>query len=347
MQIQTLEELRRENEAEETAGTETASDPATEAEDAPETTEDSGDAEETEGSDPAEESTEGDSAEPEAWMAEGEQASEENSDSDGPRLFTGKDIKGARLKERAKAEKQFERELAEVKARLARYESGAPPQDHGNGQAKASPVPTLEQCNYDEQKYQQAMQQWVTGTVQSQISTVQQTEQQRQQQTQFQQAVDSHYERAAQLAQKHGIKPEVYQRTDLDVRSAIESIRPGQGDVIADGLIAQLGEGSEKVMYFLGRNPAKLAEFQNQLASDPSGLKAAMFLGSLKASALSPPKRPSNAPKPATQIRGDTKPVSGSSLHKQYQSADRKGDVQAAYNAKKAAKAQGIDVSQW
>ena len=346
MQLQTLEELRRENEADDQAAEQTAAESASEAVDEAEPSEDLGESEQTNGGDPAEESTEGESEEPEAWQAVDEQASEKTEDSDSaPRLFTGKDIKGARLKERAKAEKQFQTEIDELKQRLARYENGAP---HGGTPAQAGPVPTLEQCDYDEQKYQQAMQQWVSGTVQRQINTAQQSQQQQKAQVQFQQDVDSHYERAAQLAQQHGIKPEIYQQTDLDVRSAIESVRPGQGDAIADALIAHLGEGSEKVMYFLGRNPGKLAEFKNQLASDPSGLKASVYLGMLKGSALSPPKKASNAPKPATRINGDSKSsANGTALYKSYQAADKKGDVQAAYNAKKAARAQGVDVSTW
>jgi uncharacterized membrane-anchored protein YhcB (DUF1043 family) len=292
--------------------------------------------------DPAEENTEGEAEEPEAWMAEDEQAS--TAETDQPKLFTGADIKGARLKERAKTEKRYERDIEDLKSRLAKYESGASPA----AQTPSSPIPTLEQFGYDETQYAQAMQKWVSGTVQNQMQTVQQSEQQKQQLQRFQQDVDAHYERAAQLAQKHGIKPEVYQQTDLDVRSAVESIRPNQGDAIIDGLIAQLGEGSEKVMYHLGRNPAKLAEFKNQLASDPSGLKAAVYLGQLKGAALSPPKKASNAPKPPTQITGDSsRSPSGSALQKKYLAADKKGDHQAAYNARKAAKAQGIDVSNW
>lgn len=161
-------------------------------------------------------------------------------------------------------------------------------------------------------------------------------------------AVDGHYERASELIEKSGIKPEVYQTADATVRKAVESIKPKLGDIIVDQVISILGDGSEKVMYFLGRNKVALAKFQSLLSSDPSGMKAAVYLGQEKQRLTNPTKPQSNAPAPASEIKGDEL-VRGAEakFKKKYDAAHTKNDNQAAYNAKKEARAAGVDVSKW
>jgi len=161
-------------------------------------------------------------------------------------------------------------------------------------------------------------------------------------------AVDSHYERAETLIEESGIKPEVYKAADTTVRKAVEAITPNLGDVIVDQVISILGEGSEKVIYYLGRNKPALNKFQSLLASDKSGMKAAVYLGQEKQRLTNPIKPRSNAPDPATNIKGDA-PITGAEVKfkKKYDAAHGKSDLQQAYNAKKEAKAAGVDVSKW
>ena len=173
------------------------------------------------------------------------------------------------------------------------------------------------------------------------------TEQQ-QAQEKLTEAVDGHYLRAATLIEQSGIKPEVYQAADTTVRKAVEAITPNLGDIIVDQVISILGDGSEKVIYFLGRNKAALAKFQSLLATDKSGMKAAVYLGQEKQRLTNPIKPRSNAPNPATEIKGD-EPITGAEakFKKKYDAAHAKGDLQASYNAKKAARAANVDVSEW
>jgi hypothetical protein len=161
-------------------------------------------------------------------------------------------------------------------------------------------------------------------------------------------AVDSHYERAETLIEKSGIKPELYKAADTTVRQAVEAINPTLGDVIVDQVISILGDGSEKVMYFLGRNKVALAKFQSLLISDKSGMKAAIYLGQEKQRLTNPIKPRSTAPTPATNIKGDA-PITGAEakFKKKYIAAHVKNNLQAAYNAKKEAKKAGVDVSSW
>jgi len=161
-------------------------------------------------------------------------------------------------------------------------------------------------------------------------------------------AVDGHYERAETLVEESGIKPEIYKAADTTVRQAVEAITPNLGDVIVDQVISILGEGSEKVIYFLGRNKTALAKFQSLLASDKSGMKAAVYLGQEKQRLTNPVKLRSNAPDPVTNIKGDV-PLTGAAakFKKTYDAAHGKNNLQQAYNAKKEARAAGVDVSQW
>lgn len=161
-------------------------------------------------------------------------------------------------------------------------------------------------------------------------------------------AVESHYERATSLIEKSGIKPELYQGADAKVRMAVESIQPGRGEAIVDQLISILGEGSEKVMYYLGVNETGLNKLTSLLSSDPSGMKATAFLGEQKQKLTNPNKPRSQAPAPASQINGDANgSPQGSALKRKYDAAHKKGDTQAAYNIKKEARANNVDVKKW
>lgn len=160
--------------------------------------------------------------------------------------------------------------------------------------------------------------------------------------------VDGHFQRAEKLLEESGISPEKYSASNVAVRSAIDSIAPGKGDFITDYLISELGEGSEKVFYHLGVNAAARTELTTLLTKDPSGVKAAIFLGQKKEQ-LTNPKRPkSNARPPASSVKGDTPTSSkGAAMKRAYDKAEKSGSGQAMYNAKKEAKAAGIDVSKW
>ena len=140
------------------------------------------------------------------------------------------------------------------------------------------------------------------------------------------------------LAEKSGISADMYQSADRKVRQAIDSVFNGAGDDITDALIANLGEGSEKVMYSLGVNSTRLNELRSRLQSDPSGVKAAIYLGQLNAELKAPMKRKTTAPKPPPEVNGDAKAsTSVRNLQKRYSEAQRTGNVQAAYNIKKEA----------
>jgi len=164
-------------------------------------------------------------------------------------------------------------------------------------------------------------------------------------------AVNSHYDRAEKLITTSGISPDAFKAADTTLREAIEVIRPGAGDAIADQMIAILGEGSEKVFYKLGnpKNKALRGELINSLVTDPRGLKLAAFLGEQKALITNvTTKRISKAPPPDGQHQSDADGSDKAKLLKRtYDAAHKKNDITGAWNAKKQAKKAGIDVSKW
>ena len=327
----TLDELKAENAQ---AEDETIEDTATEIVE-PEV--DAGEVETEEVEQPAEvEQQETEETELEDWQLSDEQASEKQ--------FTGGDIAAAKRKLRSKLEKQHSSEVEQLKAEIEALKNQRPVEP-----VTPSAVPTLEQFEYDNEKYQKAMNAYVANTVQAQQQQLEQQQQQLQQQARFNESVDKHYERAAQLAQQAGIAPDVYQASDLAVRQSIEAVVPGKGEVVTDQLISRMGEGSEKVMYYLGRNAEARSRLQSLLMEDPSGLTAGIYLGELKASkATAQSKRVSQAPKPAKQIQGDESVGGVDKFYKQYSKlSDSADNLQKKLELKYKARQAGVDTSNW
>lgn len=330
----TLEELKAENAAEEAEAAKATEPELEEAEDeaAEEEAEESPEIAESDGEE-AEES------EAEPWQIEED---EQASDSSGDAKFGDGDIAAAKRKLRAKLERQHNDELAQLKAEIEALKNGG---STAAAKPQTAIMPTLESVDYDEAQYAKAMQAWIQGQVQAVQSTSQVSDRQAKAQQAQASAVDGHYERAAKLAKETGISAEVYQRADLAVRQAIDSAFPDKGDDITDAFISRLGEGSEKVMYYLGRNTRELDIFKGKLATDPSGIEAATYLGELKGRVASPQKKVTKAPKPAARAEGgDAVSTGGSKLKKQYQSTT---DMQKRFDLRREAKRNGIDVSEW
>lgn len=346
MEAQTLDDLKRENEEEE-AKTEEATVAKTE-----EVETESSANEELETEESAE-TTEGESSEdePETWQtAPDEQGSEE-----GDHGLTDGDAASMRRKYQGKIEKiarQKDEEIDALKARLDSIEKNPQaPVITGTGE---TPMPTLESTGYDEPAYQAALVAWMDKRTdaRSDARTIASAQSVRQQEVVRLRdtAVNDHYERASALSESSGIAPEAYRAADLTVRQAIEAIAPSYGDLNTDILIGQMGAGSEKVMFYLGRNPAALETLKGKLLSDASGMSASMYLGELKGKVAAPSKRTSLAAKPANTANGDasgTESGAGKAALKKYKEAHKKGSIQAAYDAKKSAKAAGVDTSKW
>lgn len=339
MAEQTLEELKAENASAETEEEEQPTAAATETDEEEAATEEAQDTE----SEAETDEEEGAETDAEAWMQSDEQASEGG----GEKRFTDSDVAAAKRKLQAKLEKRHTSEVDDLKREIEALKKGQGVQQQAPTGQK--PMPTLEAHDYDETAYQKAMQDWVVNNAQSVTKSTleqqRQEEQQKQQRQALEDAVGGHYQRAAKLAQEAGISDEVYQQTDLEVRKAIDSAMPGQGDLVADQLISRLGEGSEKVMYYLGRNTGEREKLSAALRTDPSGLSAVILLGELKGRLSSPPKKTSKAPAPARRAEGGS--GGDGKVDKLRRAYQKETDTQKRFDMRRKAKQDGIDVSNW
>jgi len=336
MQTKTLAELKAENAAaEENADLEGTPEEVAEIESG-EVVEESAESEEGEGTKKT--------PEPESWMLTGEDEESEEAE----KKFTNSDVWAAKKKLRAKLESKHNSEVDELRAEIERLKTQTVPQGKELERPKRSDFDDAED---PEEAYIEAVTDWKINKSQAErIAKTKQTDLQAKQlerKAQITEYVDQHYERAVQLAETAGIAPEVYQGADLMVRREVENLFPNQGDAITDGLIASVGEGSEKIFYSLGVNATKRAQFASLLKQDPTGIQAAIYLGSLKTELSAPTKRKSNAPAPAPNLNGDKGVNNGGDFHKQYKKAKSANDMNAAINSKLAAKRAGVNVKDW
>ena len=279
--------------------------------------------------------------ETEDWM----KSDGENAD----KKYSGEDIGKAKAKLRSKLERKHSTELEEANERIKQLESGRVDAKTLNRPKRDDFFDTED----PEDAYIEAMMDWKAETNQAKTATTAKQNENTQKVAEFHdrvnKGVDQHYERAVKLSEESGISAELYQSADLAVRQTVESVFPEAGDTITDTLIANLGEGSEKVLYSLGVNTARRNKFKELLTSDTSGMQAAMYLGTLKSELNAPSKRKSNAPAPAAHVSGDANSANDPhKAHKKaYDAATKSNDTQGAFAARMAAKKAGANVKLW
>lgn len=240
-------------------------------------------------------------------------------------------------------------EIEQLKAEIESLRNSKTPQD-----TDTLRMPTLEEHDHDEEKYQEAMAKWSQDVAKQTFGSISQTEEQKRRAQaeveRVQTDVNNHYERAQKLVNENSIKPEVYQEADRAVRGAVENALPNAGDKTVDALISLVGDGSEKVLFYLGRNQAALNQFQSLLINDPSGLRASVFLGSLKEKVNGTVRKRSQAPAPAPDANGGTGSVSAENepaMKKKYNSLMDKGKSGEAFKVFRAGRRAGFDVKKW
>lgn len=231
------------------------------------------------------------------------------------------------------------------------------PQTKSNGRAANIELPPV-LSDFDDQDnpeaaHQAALLEWSMQSFERKQRQAEAEKQSQEQAAMREQELGAHYQRAAILVKEGHLTPDEYRNADGFVRQAVENVRPGEGRTIFNTLFADLGQGSEKVLISLYRNPTNLNRFQQELTQDLSGLRAATFLGRLAAEFERGGSKTtiSSAPRPGSKVRGDGKRTSpdkkAQKLKEEYDKAHKKGDFSAAWKAKKHAKEAGVDVSRW
>ena len=280
------------------------------------------------------------------WLSKEQEESEEESEE---QQETGEQIPLAahvKAKDKLKGRiKESNEELERLKA-----ENDDLKKQLDSSPVKPKPRPKIADFDLDEE-FEQALDEWQEQNAQTIVSSYEekkkQEDLQRDRGNKIARSVENHYERAEKLIADHSISVDVYRSADVAVREAVEAVHKGGADAITDVFIDALGEGSEKVMLYLGRNKKALNEFTSLLAKDNTGLAVASFLGGVKKEIEGVTKRKSTAPPPPSQINGSAESGNAAALRRKYDAAHKKGDVQEAWNLKKEAKAQGVDTKQW
>jgi hypothetical protein len=244
------------------------------------------------------------------------------------------------LKQKGKL-RESRTENEELRARLQSLEQAQQPAQVISKRPKERDFET-------DEAYDEAMDNWDNQRFSTIQNDVRQTNTQNTHQANLQRDIgnglDRHYQAADELCSQHNVDPAVYKAADSKVREAMEAIRPQQGDMTVDLLITKLKKGSEKVVLYLGRNDAKLAELQNSLVSDPTGLDAMGMLGSLKKEIEKTTKKRSSAPPPAVTLNGSAQtPSNEKALKKAYE----KAEGQEAFKLKRQASKAGFNTKEW
>ena len=337
----TLEELKRQNAEKEAAEQVAQPDEVVEEEVQDEETE----VEEIDSADDDESTEESESQEVPAWMKSEEQTSQ---DGDQVPVKTHVAMKH-KLKARAK---EAENELEELRRQVEQLRST--PASGVQPPPVTAPIsrPKLVDFDYDDDKYNEALDDWIESKMTEKLSSFQtknrETEQQTQQQQRLESSVNQHYERAAKLVEDGLLTAEEYHDSDSMVRRRLDTVTSGNGDTVTDTLLSVLGEGSEKVIVALSRNPSYMMELERELNDDKTGSKALVYLGSLKNQFNSTNNRVSRTPRPAKKIKGDASTSSSEKgAKKAYLAAHKKGDRQAAFDIKRKAKQDGLNVREW
>src|SRR6185369_12086435 len=174
-----------------------------------------------------------------------------------PAKFTDSDV--------AQVRRKYKGKLRETESEVERLKK----ENEELRKKPAAPAPTTgdkpqRDSFASDDEYQEALAAYVVDTRLASQHQTQVAEQQRrareEAQAETEQAVETHYERAAKLAETASITPDAFKEADYRVRAAIDSVFDKAGDTITDNLIARLGAGSEKVMYNLGVNKARREE---------------------------------------------------------------------------------------
>lgn len=339
MGIQTLEELKAQNAEEESAQQEEVVTDEAEAEDVesdeqPDIETESDDDVETEG---------GEDEEVEAWL-QGDQPEEQEAEKSVP-LPKHIEVR-TKLKSTVKEQNS---EIESLKAEIEQLKSQSVAPQLGDSIGPRPKRDDFYEHEDPDGAYEDALYEWRSQAEASKNQLEAQKQAQEKHQAQIQEAVASHYQRAEKLIEKHNIDASVYQQADRRMRQAIDDVAPGSGDAIFDSLLGQMGDGSEKVMFYVGSNPQRTDQLKSALMTDPSGLKAMRLIGRWEAEAITPKKKVTRAQKPAKRADGgtDTAASSEAKLKKQYAAAHAKGNYQQSINIREQAKAAGFNPNNW
>lgn len=141
----------------------------------------------------------------------------------------------------------------------------------------------------------------------------------------------AHYERAEEL--------KFPDYTEMEAK-VIEQL--GGDEETVKGIIMAAGKDSAKLMFYFGKNPAKLQKF---ISHAEAGGNAHVELGRICSTLKLKPKARSSAPAPEPEVSGGVGGNLEAKLRKDMSKAADSGDIKAYRELKKQAKKQGLDIT--
>lgn len=190
--------------------------------------------------------------------------------------------------------------------------------------------PRLEDFDYDEGKYADAVDAYEQEQRKEFLAEVDKRIQSTKPEPQPDlKPLEAHYERAEKLKVS-------------DYEAMEDAVLDSLGRDVFTEVVSTLAH-SERVVYYLGKNPRKLDEISEMVRSG-QGLKATVALGELQGQLKLRPRQ-TNTPEAESQIKGDAAPTSSAEWQKKIDAARAKGARTKEIIAMKAeAKAQGAKV---
>jgi len=181
--------------------------------------------------------------------------------------------------------------------------------------------------------------------MQAESARAQQAQQIEQEQREIAEQVDQHYDRVEALVASGKITVEKYKAAEANVVEKLNQMT-GAGEAVMKKFVASIGAGSEKVITHLGTNGAAQQRLEQELKRDPSGIAAAIYLGGLREKFNSAPAtKPKTAPAPDVALKGKA-PVTTADKAA-YDKAHAAKNYDKAFAIKLAAKEKGINTSEW
>lgn len=252
-----------------------------------------------------------------------------------------------KLTKQRKKRQEAESEVAELRRQLDELKSGKSAQPtQTQSQAADIDLPRVPDMydkgiDGDHAKYDKALKAWFRAMREAENAQTQKGQQTEQQRAKLEEKTLNLAKRTAKFMQENKI-------SESRVISAIErATSEVDAATKVDGALAHLldsvGDGGERVAYYIGTNEAALERVKASLAADPSGFKTIAMMTRM-VSELKPKhsQKTSKAPTPDEPLRGDGSPVSAKRLQEKYDKATNPNEL---FKLRQEAKKLGVKLS--
>ena len=147
-------------------------------------------------------------------------------------------------------------------------------------------------------------------------------------------------QRSAEFITANRIKPDLATSTIQAGVNGLDDVLGVQGAAL--DLLDNIGDGSDKLAYYLGKNADALAMAKKLYDEDPRGFKVNTWLTKTAGKLNRKNTKISNAPAPDEALKGDGSTATAGAWQKKYDDAK---DVPAMIKIKSQARAAGVQVT--